>query len=171
MSATVPWGERRARSHGRPHSCYVRAADEGDLPAIVAAVRNLLIELGATPAAAEPMREAAAAILAQPDLGVLLLAEIRGEPIGFLGVSWQSAVRVPGRYALIQELWVHSDWRRRDVGAELLAALFALAPTHGISRIEVGLPGDGFPELAATEAFYARNGFSRTGTRMRRLLG
>ena len=30
----------------------------------------------------------------------------RDEIVGVLGVSWQIAMRIPGRYGLIQELWV-----------------------------------------------------------------
>ena len=46
-----------------------------------------------------------------------------------------------------------------------------LQPVQGIERIyEVGLPGEGFNELARTEDFYLRNGFSQIGARMRRAL-
>jgi len=45
-----------------------------------------------------------------------------------------------------------------------------LAGKIEIYRLEVGLPSDKFPHLAATEAFYLNNGFTTIGLRMRRLL-
>jgi GNAT superfamily N-acetyltransferase len=94
----------------------------------------------------------------------------RGDIVGLLGVSWQTAVRIPGRYGLIQELWVHPSWRGREIGAELLDALRDVAREGGIARIEVGLPSERFPQLEATEAFYRANGFEPVGMRMKLLL-
>jgi GNAT superfamily N-acetyltransferase len=162
---------RRAPCQAEPGAWRVRAGGQEDVPALADAARRLLIELGATPPAPEAMRETARTMLADADAGALLLAESGRETIGFLGASFQSALRVPGAYALIQELWVHPRWRSREVGGELLAALFSAALARGVTRVEVGLPGESFPALCATEAFYAGNGFRRTGTRMRRLLG
>jgi GNAT superfamily N-acetyltransferase len=92
------------------------------------------------------------------------------EIVGVLGASWQTAIHVPGRYALIQDLWVHPSWRGQAIGSDLLAALFALASQRQITRAEVGLPPERYERLAATEAFYLDNGFAPLGTRMRRAL-
>ena len=54
--------------------------------------------------------------------------------------------------------------------ASLLAALFELARDRRLERVEVGLPRERFAGLAATEAFYLRNGFTPLGPRMRRSL-
>ena len=91
-----------------------------------------------------------------------------GAIVGVLGASWQSAIHIPGRYALIQDLWVHPSWRGAGVGGGLLAALFELARRAGIACVEVGLPRERFAGLAATEAFYLANGFTPLGARMRR---
>ncbi len=87
-----------------------------------------------------------------------------------LGVSWQTAIRVQGSYGLIQELWVQPSWRGHTIGGDMMVALFALARVRGITRLEVGLPSERFPNLAATEAFYVNCGFTGIGLRMRRLL-
>ncbi len=111
-----------------------------------------------------PLREGCSTIR---QAGALLVAEGDGALVGVLAASWQSAMHVPGRYALIQDLWVHPAWRSGGVGAGLLAALFELARERGLARVEVGLPGERFAGLAATEAFYLANGFTPLGPRMR----
>lgn len=156
----------------------VRAATHEDLPAIVAAVGELLTELGSRPPRASQMLETARGLLEDPRLGALLVAEAEAESesdageedgavVGVLTASYQLALHVPGRYALIQDLWVHPSWRSRSVGRELLGALVELARSQGMVRAEVGLPRENFSGIRATEAFYARNGFEHLGVRMR----
>ena len=106
----------------------VRAATHEDLPAIVAAIGDLLTELSSRPPRSSEMLQTAQALLEEPRSGALLLAEADAENgvvvVGVLTASYQLALHVPGRYALIQDLWVHSSWRGRSVGRALLAALF-----------------------------------------------
>jgi GNAT superfamily N-acetyltransferase len=151
-------------------SWRVRAAAAHDVPAVAAAVGELLLELGGTPPAVPAMEAAARELLDDRSAGALLVAEGGGAIVGVLGASWQSAIHVPGRYALIQDLWVHSSWRGAGVGGGLLAALFELARECGVARVEVGLPRERFAGLAATEAFYVAAGFTALGPRMRRSL-
>jgi GNAT superfamily N-acetyltransferase len=148
----------------------VREASHEDVAAVAAAVYELLVELGGTPPETDELEEAVRDVIDDPDAGALLVVESDGEIIGVLGVSWQLAVRVAGRYGLIQELWVHPSWRAQTIGSDLLVALYDLAREVGVTRIEVGLPSERFPYLAATEAFYMNNGFTTIGLRMRRLL-
>jgi GNAT superfamily N-acetyltransferase len=150
-------------------STHVRAATHDDLPAVVAAVGDLLVELGSTPPHVPAMEAAARALIDDPRAGALLLAQAGTEIVGVLGASWQTAMHVPGRYALIQDLWVHPRWRGRSVGRELLAALFELAREQGMARAEVGLPRESYQDIRGTEAFYAHNGFAQLGARMRRI--
>ncbi len=94
----------------------------------------------------------------------------RGAIVGVLGASWQTAIHVPGRYALVQDLWVAPSHRGQAIGGALLDALFARAREQAMARVEVGLPRESFPGIRATEAFYLHNGFAPLGARMRRLL-
>ncbi len=162
-----------------PLSWTVRAATHEDVPRVVAAVEELLRELGGTPPSTFAMQAAARALLDDPQAGALLVMETDGTMadaeynraiVGVLGASWQTAIHVPGRYALIQDLWVHPSWRGRAIGRELLTRLFALAGELGIARVEVGLPPARYAGLAATEAFYLGNGFAPLGARLRRVL-
>jgi GNAT superfamily N-acetyltransferase len=171
-SGSTPTGASRATPDAEPGAVcwYVRAAGDEDVRGVVAAVSALLLEIGGKPPAAEAMTATARSLLADGDAGVLLVAEAGDTLVGVLGASWQTAIHVPGRYALIQDLWVHPAWRSRAIGADLLGALIDLAAGRQIMRIEVGLPQQSFAALDATESFYRSNGFTPLGSRMRRLL-
>jgi GNAT superfamily N-acetyltransferase len=157
--------ERQARPGRRVR---VRTAEADDVPAIALGVHELLVELGADPPRLDALEASAGGLLEDPRAGALLVADAEGAVVGVLGASWQSAMHVPGRYGLIQDLWVHRAWRSRRVGAELVQGLVELAREHGIGRIEVGLPRESFAGLSATAGFYLANGFTTLGTRMRR---
>jgi GNAT superfamily N-acetyltransferase len=147
----------------------VRAAAPTDVPAITEAIAELLVELGATPPSLEAM-QVATLMLLNPTPGALLVAETGDALIGVLAASWQTAIHIPGRYGLIQDLWVDPAWRSAGVGAELLSAFAELADQLGVTVVEVGLPRERFAQIRATEAFYAANGFESVGPRMRLVL-
>src|SRR5438128_12259425 len=85
----------------------VRVATDDDVPVVAAAVRELLLELGATAPSVRAMQTAAQALIDDRGTGVLLVAEAEGNIVGVLAASLQTAMHVPGRYVLIQDLWVH----------------------------------------------------------------
>jgi para-aminobenzoate synthetase len=148
----------------------VRLARPQDAEAVAGAVGALLVELGGNPPAAQAMQDAALEVIEDSSTGVVLVAEDGTALVGVLAVSWPSAIHAPGRYALIQDLWVDPRRRSETVGRELLQALFELARERGAPRVEVGLPSESFARFAATEAFYLANGFTLNGPRMRRLI-
>ncbi|HYM54731.1 MAG TPA: GNAT family N-acetyltransferase, partial [Solirubrobacteraceae bacterium] len=122
------------------HGWRVRPAREDDLEPVIAAVGELLVELGSVPPAASAMRETARALIGDPEAGAVLVAEADGTLVGVLVASWQMAMHVPGTYALIQDLWVRPQWRGRAIGAGLVEAIAELARGRGVGRVEVGLP-------------------------------
>lgn len=148
----------------------IREATHEDVPAVVTGVRELLVELGGKPLATPVLAETAHALIDDGSAGVVLIAERKDELVGIIGVSWQVAMRIPGRYGVIQELWVKPEFRYMTIGADLLGALAEVARKQGVERIEVGLPSERYPALSATEAFYINNGFTQIGMRMRRLV-
>jgi GNAT superfamily N-acetyltransferase len=148
----------------------IRPASGGDVAAVAAAVEQLLVELGGRRPPRADLETEIEAVLADPGVGALIVAEAGGEIVGVLSASWQRALHVPGRYATIQDLWVDPDWRSRWVGAALVDELVALCGKQGVARIEVGLPRESFDAIRATEAFYLGNGFEQLGPRMRRLI-
>ena len=159
----APQRDARARLDGSTRHARRRRA-------VVDAVAELLVELGAMPPDRDAMHTATRALLDDRDAGVVLVAEANTGLVGVLAASLQTAIHIPGRYALIQDLWVHPSSRSNHVGAALIAALVELARQAGIARLEVGLPRDSFAAIDATTAFYARNGFQAHGPRMRRVL-
>jgi len=148
----------------------VRPAGHSDVEAVAVAVRELLLELGGAPPELQAMQAATRTLIGSPEAGAVLVAQAGEGVVGVLGASWQMAIHVPGPYALIQDLWVERAWRGRAVGAGLLEALFELARSEELARVEVGLPRESFARFAATEAFYLGNGFTANGPRLRRLL-
>lgn len=148
----------------------IRPASGGDAAAVAGAVEQLLLELGGKRPSRQALEGEIQAALEDPEVGPLIVAEGEGEVVGVLSASWQRALHVPGRYATIQDLWVHPGWRSRRVGAGLVDELAALCLAQGVVRIEVGLPRESFDAIRATEAFYLGNGFEHLGPRMRRLL-
>lgn len=148
----------------------IRPATPADAEAVATAVERLLVELGGRRPPRADLETEVEAVLDDPGLGALIVAEGGGEIVGVLSASWQRALHVPGRYATIQDLWTHPDWRGRRVGAGLVDGLADLCRAQGVGRIEVGLPRESFEAIRATEAFYLGNGFEQLGPRMRRLL-
>jgi GNAT superfamily N-acetyltransferase len=148
----------------------VREAGAADVGAVAAAVEALLVELGGRRPSTAELEAEARAVLEEPEVGVILLAESGEEVVGVLGASRQRAMHVPGRYLTIQDLWVRPAWRSRRIGAALIEELAGRAREVGVTRLEVGLPRETFAAIAATEAFYLGNGFELLGPRMRRLL-
>jgi GNAT superfamily N-acetyltransferase len=151
-------------------SLSVRPARIEEAAAVAGAVRELLLELGGTPAALSALEQATRELLEDDAAGAVLVAYDGDEIVGVLAASYQLAIHIPGRYALIQDLWVEADRRGAKIGQELLSALFAIVRERGLSRVEVGLPAERFARLGSTKAFYLANGFTHLGARMRQEL-
>jgi GNAT superfamily N-acetyltransferase len=162
--------EAGARPDEKAVDWTIRPAGDGDVAAVAAAVEALLVELGGGRPPRAELEAEIRAVLGDPGIGILLVAEAEGRTVGVLSASWQRALHVPGRYATIQDLWVNAEWRSRGVGAALVDELAALCGRQEMARIEVGLPRESFDAIRATEAFYLGNGFEQLGPRMRRLL-
>jgi GNAT superfamily N-acetyltransferase len=157
---------------GRPGTLgwEVRPARPEDAAEIAAGVAALLAELGGTPPPRAAIEAEASAHIADPSLGIVLVAASADELVGVLTASWARAVQVPGRMLTIEVLWTRRGWRDQGVGAGLVEALAVAAAAAGAGRVEVGLPRESFDALRATERFYLANGFERLGPRMRKAL-
>jgi GNAT superfamily N-acetyltransferase len=151
-------------------SWIVRRATGKDVAGIVIGVQELLLELGGTPPVADTLEDVARELIDDRDAGAIVVARARSQVVGVLAVSWQLAMHVPGRYALIQDLWVHPAWRNNAIGADLITGLVEIARERGVLRVEVGLPRESFAGIDATARFYRDQGFDALGPRMRRVL-
>ena len=112
-------------------------------PRVAAAVRELLLELGGDAAAAGGARgRAARALIEDPRRRRAAARRGDGERSSACSArAGRRAIHVPGRYALIQDLWVAPAVARPgDRAPSCCCALFELARERGIARVEVGLP-------------------------------
>jgi GNAT superfamily N-acetyltransferase len=148
----------------------VRPARAEDAAEVAAGVAALLAELGGTPPPRAAIQAEASAHIADPSLGIVLVAAAGDDLVGVLTASWARAVQVPGRMLTIEVLWTRRGWRDQGVGAGLVDGLAEAAAAEGSGRVEVGLPRESFDALRATERFYLANGFERLGPRMRKVL-
>ncbi len=147
----------------------IRHARAEDAQAVATAYAELLTELRGQPAqVVEGASDALRQIVADPALGVVLVAEAAGAMIGYAALSFVTAVRAGGRYAIVEELWVRTDHRSFGVGAALMDAAVRLCAGARIDVLEVGLPKPSFAGLERTRSFYGACGFTEIGPRMRR---
>ncbi len=112
--------------------------------------------LAETPPDEETQRAAAQRFRESPLLDVLV-AEVEGEVVGFLSMSFPSGLS--GMRALIDELAVEPAHRRRGIGASLVEAAMRLARYRGSGHLLVDTSRAG----EATQAFYQSCGFSLGG--------
>lgn len=144
----------------------VRPAAADDVDAVVAAITALLRELRGDPAYEVPgMAGTVEGFIAGRFAGGVLVTR---DPSGLRGVLTYSipvAIRLAGRYCLIQELWVDPAVRSRGVAGHLLSGLADVCRREKLHRIEVCLPGPQFAGYARTVAFYERSGFRMSGPR------
>ena len=149
----------------------VRDAVDSDYQLVSEAVTDLLRDLsGNKDRVLVDARQNFEALIADEEHGGVLVAEqAEGEFAGVLTYSFAIALRAGGEYCTIQELWVHPDFRSQSVGSMLTKALVKKLRGR-CSRIEVGLPGESYPETARTERFYESTGFSAIGKRMFKLV-
>lgn len=99
--------------------------------------------------------------------GTVLVAETSdGEIIGCATVSIQEVIYKGGKYATLQELWVHPSYRSHSVGNSLVCAVENFCRESSIRRLEVCLPDESFQSFDKTYKFYQRNEFIDNGPYM-----
>jgi len=97
-----------------------------------------------------------AALLADPALGGVWLAEAEGLPAGYVVLTVRFSMESGGRDGFVDDLYVRPAFRRRSVARELLAALFADCRRRNLLALHVEV-GD---ENDAARALYAGFGLS-----------
>jgi GNAT superfamily N-acetyltransferase len=95
-----------------------------------------LYEQWGYPQAAADVADRLALWAATPQAEVLV-AEADGELAGMIGVCTTPHLALPGVFARVAGLSVHAAFRRRGVGAALVAAAEELARSWGCDRVEI----------------------------------
>ncbi len=146
----------------------VRLAQPADRAPAVELVRRLLAELGGTPPPAADIAPVFDGLAAGRGDGFIVIAEDEmaedaGGLIAVCTVSFLTALRSRGRYAIIQEMFVEPAARSGGTGGAVLRFALQHAAASGCSLVELGTPFDGSRQIE----FYRRAGFTEVGARLR----
>jgi GNAT superfamily N-acetyltransferase len=136
----------------------IRPASTADVPALVALMTAFYAEAD-LPLPAGPARRAFDALLADPRLGGVWLAEESGAPVGHVVLTTCFSMEYGGLGGFIDDLYVRPAARGQGAAAGLLAAARAAAVARGVRalHVEVG------PENEVARRLYARAGYADSG--------
>ncbi|TPG68275.1 GNAT family N-acetyltransferase [Brevibacillus laterosporus] len=151
----------------------VRSANENDVEQVLRAICSLLTELRGDSEAPLPSsaQNVVHHLIDPTTQGAIFLAETATPErtcIGCITLSVQEAIHLGGRYALIQELWVHPEFRSAAIGAALVLAVEEYCRENNLKSLEVCLPKRNFITFEKTIGFYQKVGFNELGPRMRK---
>jgi GNAT superfamily N-acetyltransferase len=136
----------------------IRRAAATDVPALVALMTVFYAE------SAFPLPEANAvrafhALLADPRLGAIWIAEMHGRAVGHVVLTVSFSMEYGGLRGFIDDLFVHPDARRNGIAGALLAAVRAECVARGVRALLVETSTDNTPAMAAyTQAGYVNSG-------------
>jgi GNAT superfamily N-acetyltransferase len=118
----------------------IRAATDGDVNVLVALMSNFYAEANFTLPAAAAAR-AFSALIAEPQLGAVWLAELDTKPVGHVVLTTVFSMEYGGLRGFIDDLYVQPAARGRGIGAALLAAAREQASARGLRAlcVETGL--------------------------------
>jgi len=151
----------------------IEHAQVGDMPAVLALVEELLVELGDEGREFAGIREdrlqADLAInLASGRFLALVAKDASGTAVGVLTLSVSFAVYAGGEYGIIDEMYVCPRHRGRGVGRALMEEAARVARARGWFRLDVTGPTDDREHRVSH--FYEGLGFEPTGTKFRLLI-
>ena len=142
----------------------VRLATANDRDAALHLVSGLLSELGGTPPPADELAPVFDDLVSGAAAGFIAIGtDDAGAAVAVCTVSFLTALRTRGRYAIIQEMFVVPDARSSGVGMAVLRFALEHAAANGCGTVELGTPYDGERQIA----FYRRAGFTEVGARLR----
>ena len=103
------------------------------------------------------LEAAAAALIAEPRLGRIFVAESGGRIVGVAAMSWSFSLEHGGRAAWLDELYVVPEQRGSGIGTMLLEAARATARAGGALAMDLEVEA-GHERVSS---LYERHGFSR----------
>lgn len=136
----------------------IRSATPADIPALVALMTTFYAESN-FPLPSGPATRAFEALLADPSLGGVWLAECDGAAVGHAVLTIGFSMEYGGLRGVIDDLYVRPESRGQGAGGRLLDALRAAATARGVRslHVEVG------PDNARARRLYERAGYSESG--------
>ncbi|HYL02856.1 MAG TPA: GNAT family N-acetyltransferase [Steroidobacteraceae bacterium] len=141
----------------------VRPGTDRDIPELLSLVRRYWDFEGIEGFAALRMELVLQHLLAEPRLGVVLVAEADGRLVGYLAAVTMLSIEHQGPMAEIDEFFVLPEARARGVGGRLLAAAETALAARGCVRLQLQLALANAPG----RAFYEHRGYTpREGYRL-----
>lgn len=140
---------------------------KSDLPHALELIRSLLIELNEESSHPSNIDKFAANIdrlLVQPNHHVLV-AKTGSEMTGIITLSECFGIYAGGHYGVINEMYVHPDYRSKKIGGLLIQEARKLAIRNKWSRLDVTAPIEEKWQRAIQ--FYETQGFRFTGEKLR----
>jgi GNAT superfamily N-acetyltransferase len=98
--------------------------------------------------------------------GVIKIAKLGDEIVGFITLVETNAIYAGGKYGVINELYVRPKFRSEGIGKQLLSYAEQIRIESGWSRLELSTPEES--KWRKTINFYLREGFVPTGKRMKK---
>jgi GNAT superfamily N-acetyltransferase len=160
-------GSSAASRAESPASAPVRTARAADAAAATSLLAAQLGEHGVDLEAAR-LRAAVDGLIARPERGAVLVAELEGAVVGVACLAFIWTLEHGGASAWLDELYVTPAHRGRGLGEALLAAAIAHARERGHAAIDLEIEAG----HERVESLYRREGFTRhTRTRWVKRLG
>lgn len=140
----------------------MRSATDADVGLLLDLMRALYDEDGNTPLQPKAAESALRGLLEAPQCGLVRLIEWRGEPAGYLVLTWGYSLEFHGRDAFIDELYVAPRYRGRGLGRQAVAWAEAACREHGARAVLLEVE----PGNERAQALYRRYGFAERGLRL-----
>jgi ribosomal protein S18 acetylase RimI-like enzyme len=134
----------------------IRSAQPDDVGTILELSARLYSEDGETLFDEGRASTALDAMLDSEDLGVVLVAEKRGEVAGFLVLVWGFSLESGGRDAFVDELYVAPEWRSAGIGTALMRAAETASERAGARVVHLVVEGSN----VGARRFYRRLGYT-----------
>lgn len=133
---------------------YIHKAKPADLNNLIQLLSNQFAEHDIELASKE-LRDALEIMLKNDSLGLCLLAEKDGQPVGFAAISLAWTLEYGGKTAWLDELYVLATQRSAGIGNKLMDAVIAECQSLGCHAIDLEVE----EEHERAEHLYQRKGF------------
>lgn len=138
---------------------WTKLCRPGDADRIAPLIRALALEEGADAAEVDQIEMVVDALL-QSGASDFVIAEVEGEPVGCLQISYRLSTWHALPYAYIEDFYLAPQVRGRGVGTKLLD--YALQRAEGQKAYQIML--DVRDANSAAQRLYGRFGFARSGS-------
>jgi GNAT superfamily N-acetyltransferase len=144
----------------------ITVAEIDDIPALCALLNILFSQEAEFTPDAEAQRRGLARIIANPEIGTILIARQEERIIGMVNLLFTVSTALGESVALLEDMVILPDARGSGVGSQLLQEAIAFTRAKGCKRIT--LLTDHSNKLA--QHFYQQHGFSQSAMLPLRLL-